>query len=749
MRKILFRVIVLLLSVVTSCYKDMPEDSGQSDESVSLVAYVETATKTQLGELKGEVYEVLWSEGDMISVNGVPSSPLVASQAYSASASFTLYGVVSPYNAVYPASIVKGMSEGQVSVELPGVQEYVEGGFADGAAVLYGYSENENVSFKNACGVIKVGLTTGRNASKVCGLELESKGAPISGSFSLDIHDGTFMEREESSLKISLLLPENGILLSEAPVYFHIAVPAGGYTEGFDLTVTDELGRDMTAHITVPEGVVKSGFITKVESALMPKALEIKDVESWNEFAQAVMAGDYRKWVNKDGEVCVSESFTVPANKSYTRISRGDTDGFDGVLNGNGHTITFESPADPLFIQTAPGSVIKNLTLAGERTKFHDWGTCNFVVYHLGTMENCESKVNVTIADRNAEVMLSGLVRSNAGEMRDCINSGNFSVGMKLSSEKRLTAGGISCSSTYSWNNATNAGTYIDCINKGNIDVSAVFSQTTFVKYVDLGGITARVDGGTEEDYVTVSGCVNSGTISMTESESMSSKSSAGNSYSVGGIVGSVGQYNATANAGFFLSAKSGGFPCEIKGCTNSGTIELCAVNKAENKKDPNSRAHIAAGIVAYMYGTTSAGSAILDGCINTGRINCGYCNKTFPDPDITDKFTLSAGVLGMGMSVKMTDCSSTAIFGKPETALYSGYFGALAGYAVRNCEINNCQATMTIDEGVLPISQEYVAAGVLAEYTLTLSGTNMFNSHAVTKEDIGTLGTGTVTITQ
>ena len=66
-----------------SCVTDTTEDlgvqlggahKGQTTLSISMAE----VTKTHLGEKVGELYPLLWSEGDAIAVNGVVSTPLTA-----------------------------------------------------------------------------------------------------------------------------------------------------------------------------------------------------------------------------------------------------------------------------------------------------------------------------------------------------------------------------------------------------------------------------------------------------------------------------------------------------------------------------------------------------------------------------------------------------------------------------------------------------------------------------------------------
>ena len=112
-------------------------------------------------------------------------------------------------------------------------------------------------------------------------------------------------------------------------------------------------------------------------------------------------------------------------------------------------------------------------------------------------------------------------------------------------------------------------------------------------------------------------------------------------------------------------------------------------------------------------------------------------------------RFSLAAGILGVGMNVTVSDCSSTAAFGLPEGALWKGFTGGIAGYFVRNSEVRDCSAVIEAspEEEVEPFFEGYVGGGVLKDYTLTMTGTNTLNGNEVTADAIGNIGTGNVVI--
>ena len=108
----LFVAVVALFAY--ACATDTTTDEaiqlGDGNGVTELTLSLDYATKTQLTDKVGELYPLVWGEGDQISVNGVASKELSAQQAGKDSATFSFGGVIAtPYEIAYPAT-----NEGQV-----------------------------------------------------------------------------------------------------------------------------------------------------------------------------------------------------------------------------------------------------------------------------------------------------------------------------------------------------------------------------------------------------------------------------------------------------------------------------------------------------------------------------------------------------------------------------------------------------------------------------------------------------------
>ena len=183
-----------LLAAVAFCScgrEELPEKTENADGVVLRAGLVSAQTKTWLdseGSKDSPTKKVYWSDGDKINVNGQVSSSVTVTEGEKVSeADFHLRSVDGPYNVIYPHDIVLDEvydEAGCITISLASSQTYHPTTFASGAAVMYGYSENESVDLHNLCAAVRVNLTGAVGVSAAT-LVSESVDAPICGTFKL------------------------------------------------------------------------------------------------------------------------------------------------------------------------------------------------------------------------------------------------------------------------------------------------------------------------------------------------------------------------------------------------------------------------------------------------------------------------------------------------------------------------------------------------------------------------------------
>lgn len=249
--------------------------------------------------------------------------------------------------------------------------------------------------------------------------------------------------------------------------------------------------------------------------------------------------------------------------KDLTLEGKGDLD-FDGVLDGNGHTIYVDS-LEGVGIKRNTGTIknlnivyriksgeissqvglvanknegtisnikvtIEDTTITANRTQGNDCGVYGVAVENEGTISNIDIKINVELtALGDGECSLSGVAYSNSGTIKNCnIISGssansiecdlagiviyNEMGGEIIASKNYATLSQQSLQKTWSPNVAgialSNRGTISSSINYGTLSVVSNCEDNGETGIAYVGGISAN-------NYYVIDNCLNYGDINV------------------------------------------------------------------------------------------------------------------------------------------------------------------------------------------------------------------------------------------
>lgn len=712
-RNLLIAMVLVLYCV--SCRGTFDEENVvqvPQDITTFISASTPDATRTHLGETDGSYIPVYWSEGDMLNVNGVNSSPLnIDGNEQLTRATFEVKNVSLPYCALYPDEIYVASKENNsvVTIDIPVEQSYVENSFAEGAAILYGYApEQDNIVFNNLCGAVRLSLKgEGLTVSRI---QVVSDGTGIAGLFDLDIESGV-LTAVDAANAITLVMPEGGIALSDTPRDFIIALPAGYYPDGFTIKIIEASSKKtmncswtrMNASDAVGSGVTLApGYMADFgEIEYIPTHREIVSGDDFIEFALAAdgaaevgtasggAEGNYDDWISPDGEVELCADITVPEICWYSdaTLRSGVITNWSGVFDGNGHTITVSNSCSPIFYNLYEGGVVKNLTLDGMMNTMKSGGQstpgcCPLVGYmYGGEVSSCVNSVDISISVC-ANTAMAGIARQiKAGKITDCRNEGTMSyrVDSQTSSINAYVGGIVAIVG-----DIVNETGMIDnivierCNNEGNISVSVgtKISSAYSVNYAAFGGIAAWVYGGTAETYATLSDCENHGEVSVEYPQTNVVGNSAS---SAGGIVGWSYRFSSLTNSGQLFAFPLGGesttaydgFFVKIDKCRNYGSIYNRTT--AAGGSNSNRSRGVAGGIVGTLFGQVE-NHAQMHECENYGTVAGGtsysrsYCHIT------------AGGLVGYGGFTDISNCTVKAQIGDGTNPMFSagGVFGVL-----------------------------------------------------------------------
>lgn len=249
-------VAAMVLLLAASCKKE-EKNNGEKQMMTFSAGIEQTGAKTGLQPgAEQHSFKQVWKKGDAIRVND-NKTVITLDEGCDGKETGTFTGEVTAtgkYYAVYPTSAT--LSGSTATFTLPESQKYVAGSYESNLAPMAAYTENNELNFRNLCGLMELSLT-GTNVT-VTSLEL-SCDKPICGQTSAyTIGGDAALAMPTDALGKTITMNcvttayPNGVALNgTTPTSFIFVLPP--VTEGnFTLTVTYSGG---TQTITLPENI--------------------------------------------------------------------------------------------------------------------------------------------------------------------------------------------------------------------------------------------------------------------------------------------------------------------------------------------------------------------------------------------------------------------------------------------------------------------------------------------------------------
>jgi len=611
------------VALMAGCAKEVQDETLELAPEVKTVLTVGLPddSKTYMGDLVGTSRNVYWSNGDQIAVNGSASDELENLPDNTASAQFSFSGVLTPpYKVLYPAGIY---SEALV---LPAIQTYKANGFADNMFPMVGYSADGTgkITMSHVCAILKVAVkraATDADEDNLVSVRFKGRNnEQVSGIFTVDFEHatiaGTSSEAADKEVKV---VKSQATSTTSAAVYY-IVVPAGTYSNGFDIIVMDKNGHFMTKSKTSSKTLEAGHLYNMQEFEFVPGGtelgIEIASAEDLIQFATDYNNKVYEGLGDEPLIATVTQDITFDATSSAAFNATGgigmknnlygatEDYYFNGIVNGDGHTISGLAATVPIFAAIGESGAANDLIIAS---------TCSFtfthpntteldagavVGYNKGIVKNVEvaADVNLVAGEISKVTALGGLVgRVTVGTVDNCTYSGNLSVpdGFVVTTQKTYIGGLVG--------SITNAdGKVLNSDFEGTIDFAGtVASTSTTDPYLRLGGVVGTVNAGT------VSGCSASGTntkaIEMDNGTTYTATIQNHSRKVYHMAQGAIAGYNAGT----------------VSDCINNASTKnfvLSNATKGGTASDSNSRYYDVGGIVGY-----NAVDATVTDCINNG----------------------------------------------------------------------------------------------------------------------------------
>ena len=652
--KHLSRVFLAVAAVFAgvACTTDVTEDLGVNGLGQTKIVLSLDGTRTQLGEKAGDLYPVYWSEGDQISVNGVASNALTAAQAGSSVAAFTVSGTHTTFNIAYPAAEANQVLFAATQAHTSNTT------FASGAATLYGVgSAEQHVELHHLTGVLKIGVTGSATLTHAQISTVDR--TPIAGAFDIDFTNGDVTPSATAVSTINYSFGE-GVALSDATTYIHVAVPAGEYDEVY-VTLYDDANGAMYAVVKADSTKpLAAGCVREFRNAIAyaPNANVslIKDaasLKSWaasaaKSSADAVMIADVdmsnEVWTPVDGFSgnFLGNGYAIKGLKApllgvtTTRGIKGlhliDVDmEITNLPNAGALACDIQNEEAEVSHCSASGKMTINLAnkLATTHDKYYWFG--GLVGYSISTKEVSDLYSNVAIETTgaltnpdNQHTRIAGVIARAGGPLKDITNVGTIT--------HNATATGTIILAGIVTDGATGMSNCVNGIPNSDGTAGSITVHSQHKKNANLAGVTTYINGLVEN-------CHNYGNI-YTEHVA-----------------------NAGRVCGFAFQSQGG----EVKNCSNHGKV-----TSASNMGTSSSTHHIT-GFLAYEADDTTT---ILYNCCNYGDIELAK--------DFSNRYFSLGGILARkdatNSTITLEKCCNLGKIAINGTILRSCYMGGIVG---------------------------------------------------------------------
>ena len=682
---------VATLVAVAACTTDTTEDLGISINGAgSKLAISLEESRTQLGEKADGVYPLYWSEGDAVAVNGIASTALTAEQAGSTSALFTFDETLTrPFNIVYPAPAegVAAVTEGCYPVTFPATQTYTEGGFASGAAPMYGYAAEGTesaIQLNHLTGVLRIAVKGEKTLSHI---SVQAENSKIAGNFDINCSTGVLTAHEDASNTIVMSFGEGLKLSTDQASEIYIALPAGDHGMVTITLNTADPAEKMTVGFDSSAKPVKAGFVREFQefthSANSSVEYIIVTKEDLIRFAQDVTTFSANTTVRIAGEIDMTGVEWTPIAEFDHYLDGGKDAGyyikglsaplFD-VVNGRIENLALVDVAIVETVTPNVGAIARQVIGAENNT--------------TPSVVNCSATGTITVNCPNYEKVANGDQEFSVGGL----------IGYTLNS-------GIE-----------------KCVNEVDVTVTQLVANTaSYAVYACTGGVVGYAQAKNFTGEAKISECENKGDITF--SECSDAEGDANVALRLAGCVGvsSVGYSDVykCVNRGVITinNRHSSGYIGGVTGLVSAYNIDDC-----ENYGAINFNAQMTAAYIGGVHGAPNDPIYFhLDNCHNYGAIT-------------TTAEASVAGFLCGGVTSKCTTDDPT---------------GDATNYYVRNLT-NNAPITIshTMPEGS---TGRHAVGGIVAwaqstlenctnsaAATITLNGTIYANSNCAKTHNVG-----------
>lgn len=233
----------------------------------------------------------------------------------------------------YSSTVVceKSSSDYVLNAVLPAKQTYAPESFGQGIFPMVAVSEDNDITFKNVCGAIKLQL---KGTQKVTSIKLQGKNnEKLSGAAEVTAYtdastEPTIAMASEALTTVTLDCGEGVQLTESAVTEFIIALPPVVFTKGFTVTVTDADAKVQTIETDKQNTVVRSSILVMPEIEVVTAIPQVpsnqiwyttndgKTVDAGSGLESLIVSNDY---IDGKGVITLSEEITSLPFEAFSK----------------------------------------------------------------------------------------------------------------------------------------------------------------------------------------------------------------------------------------------------------------------------------------------------------------------------------------------------------------------------------------------------------------------------------------------
>lgn len=294
-----------ICAALFGCQKNEISETRPSGVELHATIEDDASTKTVMDENNN----IRWSEGDQIIAFMKSSyghkyqvkssfigetyadfSKVSSSNGDDLSAGMDWDHIVAYYPYAESIKCAKSGNNYALNVVLPFEQTYAAESFGNGFFPMVAVSENNNITFKNVLGGMKLQL---RGTQKVKSIKLEGRnGEKLSGKAIVTAYtDGTVPAinmASDASTSVTLNCGSGIQLNEDTATEFIISLPPVTFTKGFTVTITDTAGGIQTIETSKENVVLRSSLLKMPEVEVKTELKDIPNNQIWYTAAEKV-----------------------------------------------------------------------------------------------------------------------------------------------------------------------------------------------------------------------------------------------------------------------------------------------------------------------------------------------------------------------------------------------------------------------------------------------------------------------------